>query len=76
MDWCGRSYADVFEIKEDEYWTQPHDFAAMRYTNPHLYSELAKSDLLIFKGKNYSIFIALNPIAALGFKTGARQTNW
>ena len=38
-------------FKKDSYWTLPLDYSEMRENSPTLYSELAKSDLLIFKGK-------------------------
>ena len=39
-------------FKKDSYWTLPLDYSEMRENSPTLYSELAKSDLLIFKGQS------------------------
>jgi len=46
----------VFVFKKDLFWTLPHDFAAMRSVRPKLYSSLARSNLLIFKGKLQELF--------------------
>jgi hypothetical protein len=33
-----------------DFWTLPHDFAAMKSTSPDLYRQLSEADLVIFKG--------------------------
>jgi len=40
----------TWQLKTHQFWTLPHDFAAMQETAPDLYSNLAGSDLVIFKG--------------------------
>ena len=47
-------------FKKDSYWTLPLDYSEMRENSPTLYSELAKSDLLIFKGKPICNYTKLN----------------
>ncbi|XP_067938797.1 damage-control phosphatase ARMT1-like isoform X2 [Watersipora subatra] len=48
--WAARVNEGSFVFRKDEYWTLPHDYAAMREKCPKLYTLLSDSDLLIFKG--------------------------
>ena len=48
-------FAGSFVFKRDLYWTLPYDYAEMRYKSPELYTKLAASNLLIFKGKLLSL---------------------
>ena len=49
---CHLCITGTFVFKKHSYWTLPLDYSEMREHSPTLYSELAKSDLLIFKGKS------------------------
>lgn len=35
---------------ENDYWTLPHDFSAMKIVNPDLYNQIGQANLVIFKG--------------------------
>ncbi|GIX89866.1 damage-control phosphatase ARMT1 [Caerostris darwini] len=37
-------------IVKEQFWTCPHDYSEMESTDPYLYGNLSKSDLVIFKG--------------------------
>lgn len=39
-----------WQVVESDFWTLPYDFSHMKSVNPKLYGELAKNDLVIFKG--------------------------
>lgn len=48
--WKLRLEEKTFVIVENLYWTLPNDYAAMKQTGSDLYSNLSKSQLIIFKG--------------------------
>lgn len=48
--WEKRLNNNTFVIVENHYWTLPCDFAAMQSMNAELYTELSKSQLIVFKG--------------------------
>lgn len=37
-------------LKSDQFWTLPYDFSEMKSWAPELYNDLAKADLIFFKG--------------------------
>lgn len=48
---CKQRLTDgVWHFTTHPFWTLPHDFADMKTVAPDLYSDLAGSDLIIFKG--------------------------
>ncbi|NP_001087371.1 damage-control phosphatase ARMT1 [Xenopus laevis] len=55
MSKCGGNWKENLKkshwiYHEHPFWTLPHEFCMMAQTAPDLYSELQKSDLVIFKG--------------------------
>ena len=48
--WQQRIKDSAWVYTSHNYWTLPHDFAAMRSTSPELYQELRQADYVIFKG--------------------------
>ncbi|XP_071799411.1 damage-control phosphatase ARMT1-like [Asterias amurensis] len=48
--WSQRINTKSWVLQGHPFWTTPHDFSAMQSVAPDLYSELAKSDLILLKG--------------------------
>lgn len=48
--WKDYFSAGKWQIFSDPFWTYPHDFSLMKKDDKSLYSELADSHLIIFKG--------------------------
>eukprot|EP00794_Sanderia_malayensis_P006557 gene6558-7298_t len=48
--WANRLKEGSFVIREHPYWTYSNDYADMAKKSPDLYEDLAKSQLVIFKG--------------------------
>ncbi|KAG8438856.1 hypothetical protein GDO86_005154 [Hymenochirus boettgeri] len=49
-NWKENLHKNYWTYHEHLFWTLPHEFSSMAQTAPDLYSELQKSDLVIFKG--------------------------
>ena len=47
-----RKYVDdgTWEVKTELFWTLPHDFSLLKTTDPTLYEDLSKAELIIIKG--------------------------
>ncbi|XP_014663251.1 PREDICTED: protein-glutamate O-methyltransferase-like isoform X2 [Priapulus caudatus] len=41
---------ETFFLKQDDFWTLPHNYAELRAMAPQLYQDLSASDLVVFKG--------------------------
>ena len=50
LKWTGFLSSGVWVYKAHDFWTLPHDYAAMQDTCPDLVQDLAESYLIIFKG--------------------------
>ncbi|XP_075066312.1 damage-control phosphatase ARMT1 [Mixophyes fleayi] len=55
MSKCGQTWKENLEkgcwvYHENMFWTLPHEYCSMADTAPDLYTELQKSDLILFKG--------------------------
>ncbi|KAM8971866.1 damage-control phosphatase ARMT1 [Pelodytes ibericus] len=48
--WKENLHKNAWVYHEHLFWTLPHEFCRMALTAPDLYSELQKSDLVLFKG--------------------------
>ncbi|KAH0622385.1 hypothetical protein JD844_024648 [Phrynosoma platyrhinos] len=50
VSWEGYMKKGIWIYHDHMFWTLPHEFSAMAQVAPDLYTELQKSDLIIFKG--------------------------
>ena len=48
--WLQRVNQGSWVYHVHSFWTLPHDFSEMKKTAPELYTQLAKSDMILFKG--------------------------
>lgn len=48
--WKSRLQDGSWVLKCDHFWTLPYDFSEMKKYSPELYADLAKADLIFFKG--------------------------